>query len=185
MKTTAARFSSNYSGLQIDCKSEGGEEGGNVSTFCKGTGNYQIHIFDSATTLEFLAVTLDRQESVNLASQALDYDTKNRKVEWRLADGVPFAVIMRTNKYKTENDLIAYPTKKTGEFLIVKGLKGFEQIDFEVDAGMPNANKKARELADNAFAVQSSRLEPQSLRKILIPRRLLEFELEAISVSRP
>lgn len=37
------------------------------------------------------------------------------------------------------------------ETLVIKGLKGYRQIDFEIDAKTPAANERARELADNAF----------------------------------
>lgn len=145
-------FSSVYTELKNGCTSSGGEEGGHVSTFCKGPGGYQIHYFDSATTLEFSAASDDMEFSQKLASQALDYDTANRKVEWRLANGKPFAVIIRKNTYQQGDDgLIAYPTKYTGELLVIKGLKGYEMIDGNVDATAINANQTARELADNAF----------------------------------
>jgi hypothetical protein len=39
---------------------------------------------------------------------------------------------------------------KAGELLLVKGLKGYEQIDIEVVARTPDANAKARELTDSA-----------------------------------
>lgn len=155
-------FSSVYTDLKRGCTTGGGQEGGHVSTFCKGPGGYQIHYFDSATTLEFSAASDDMEFSQKLASQALDYDTANRKVEWRLANGKPFAVIIRKNTYKQGDDgLIAYPTKYTGEFLIIKGLKGYEMIDGNVDATAINANQTARELADNAFlqaGTQSNRI---------------------------
>jgi hypothetical protein len=41
--------------------------------------------------------------------------------------------------------------KITGESLIVVGLKGYE-IDETVDAKTPNANSKARDFADKAYA---------------------------------
>ena len=40
---------------------------------------------------------------------------------------------------------------KVGELLRVKGLKGDEQIDFDVDAKTPRANEKTRKMTDNAF----------------------------------
>ena len=43
------------------------------------------------------------------------------------------------------------PENKAGESLLVKGLKGYERIDFEVAASTPGANGKARELADGAY----------------------------------
>ncbi|MEZ5429298.1 MAG: hypothetical protein R2747_23825 [Pyrinomonadaceae bacterium] len=145
-------FSSVYSDLNKNCKSEGGDDGGHVSTICPGAGDYRIQYFDSATTLEFRAEKgPDFENSVYLASQALNYDTKNRKIEWRMADGKPFAVIMRTYVYQTEDGLIKYPAKPINEFLIVKGLLGFDNIDFRVDAKTADANAKARELADNGY----------------------------------
>ena len=62
---------------------------------------------------------------------------------------------MRVAKYGEPDDENPYLGKKIGEELIVKGLKGFENIDFTVDAKTPNANAKARELADNAYSDKS------------------------------
>jgi hypothetical protein len=80
--------------------------------------------------------------------QALNYSQKT--IEWRLANGKPFAVIMRVYEY-AGNDLCATNGKVTKESLVVKGLKGFE-IEETVDAKTPNANLKAREVADKAYA---------------------------------
>jgi hypothetical protein len=70
-------------------------------------------------------------------------------VEWRLADGVPFAVIFR----RDVNDEPEDPSvrKKIGEVLRVVGLKD-EKINFEVDVKkISNSNEEARRLADNAY----------------------------------
>jgi hypothetical protein len=80
--------------------------------------------------------------------QALDYKQKN--VEWRLANGKPFAVIMRMYDYAGTPECNT-AGKITGSSLIVKGLKGFESIDQSVDGNTPNANVKARELADKGY----------------------------------
>ena len=81
--------------------------------------------------------------------QAIDWPQKT--VEWRLADGKPFAVIMRVYEY-AGNELCSTAGKIKSESLMVQGLKGYEQIEGSVDARTPNANVKARELADKAFA---------------------------------
>jgi hypothetical protein len=146
-----AKFTSYYTGLRKGCRSSGGEQGGHVSTFCKGVGGYQVHYFDSATALAITVETLDRKDSFAITSQALDFPTGNRNLEWRMADGKPFAVILRTNTYETKDGLIAYPAKSTGEFLVIKGLKGFEHIDHKIDADQPGANVKARQLADGGY----------------------------------
>ena len=76
-------------------------------------------------------------------------DWKQKTAEWRLADGKPFALIIRMYEYGG-NDQCSTAGKITGESLVVKGLKGFEHIDETVKAG-PNANLKARELADKGY----------------------------------
>jgi hypothetical protein len=40
---------------------------------------------------------------------------------------------------------------KMKRFMLFKGLKGFEHVNFEVDARSADANAEARELADGAF----------------------------------
>ena len=100
----------------------------------------------------FFAVTIAKSEEViQLATLGFDFDHRKAKVEWRMADGKPFAVIMRIPKYGETDEDNPYIGKKIGEQLIIKGLKGFEKIDFTVDAKTPKANQKARDLADQGF----------------------------------
>lgn len=86
-----------------------------------------------------------------LATQGFDFNQNKIKVEWRTANGKPFAVILRVSKYGDTDDENPYIGKKIGEELIVMGLKGFENIDFKVDSKTPNANVKAREMADSNY----------------------------------
>lgn len=46
---------------------------------------------------------------------------------------------------------------RTGCRLVVKGLKGWEHIGFEVDGSAANANEKARRMADENY---SERTQP-------------------------
>jgi hypothetical protein len=157
----ARRFSSLYTDLKRDCRSavklkKGEEYGGDEPLRCKGPGGYEINIGYSASSSQFSINRIgNRDEDVVVSTmQPIDYDLK-RKVEWRLANGKPFAVIYRIDLTKGDSsDAIGMWSKanKTGESLVVKGLKGFEHIDFEVDAKTPNANQKAREMADAAYA---------------------------------
>jgi hypothetical protein len=80
---------------------------------------------------------------------ALDFDDRKTKVEWRTANGKPFAMIMRIPTYGKAKEG-EYFGPVNGEQLFVRGLKGF---DFEttVDAKTPNANARARELADAEY----------------------------------
>lgn len=156
-------FTSAYTDLNKDCKaalkeSEVGE-GQDMPMRCKGYGGYFISIGYSAMA-SHLGVEKEGDENslIGLVNQGISYsDEPGRKVEWRMADGKPFAVIVRVSSYdvpKAEEKADSpYQDKyKTGETLIVKGLKGYEHIDFTVDAMTPNANEKAREMADSNFA---------------------------------
>ncbi len=128
------------------------KQGSDIPTTCKGYGGYDIFIYYSACTSEIQA--RKGAESFQLASQAVNW--KQKTVEWRMAQAygktVPFAVIMRVYEYAGD-DLCATNGKITGEFLIVKGLEGNEHIDEKIDVKTPNANLKARQLADKKFGM--------------------------------
>src|SRR6185436_12338889 len=156
----ATKFSSLYTNLKTQCgpiaKLKKGEEpqGDDMPLKCKGYGGYEVRIDYSAASshLRLQPLRGDSDESINLGTQSLGYD-QNHKIEWRLANGKPFAVIYRIDKSKSdEPETMWSPENKTGEALVIKGLKGFEQIDFEIDAKSPDANLKARAMADEAFA---------------------------------
>jgi hypothetical protein len=147
-------FSSSYTTL-VKCGSgmtkkeerEAEQNGSDIPSKCKGMGGYSVDISYSACSSSF---NLTRgEESISLGMQAVGW--KQKTVEWRLADGKPFAVIMRIYEY-AGNDLCSNGGKIKGESLMVQGLKGFEHIEESVDAKTPNANVKARELADTGYA---------------------------------
>jgi hypothetical protein len=149
----ATRFSSVYSPL-TKCGSgmtkreerEAEKHGSDIPSRCKGFGGYTVDISYSACASNFGLVKGD--ERISLGMQTLNWPQKT--LEWRLANGKPFAVIMRVYEY-AGNDLCTTAGKVTKESLVVTGLKGFE-IEETVDAKTPNANLKARELADKAYA---------------------------------
>ncbi|ATB44157.1 hypothetical protein CYFUS_009639 [Cystobacter fuscus] len=71
------------------------------------------------------------------------------KLEWRMKGGKPFAVIQRVTCYAVdERDGVSKHGKKLGEYLVVKGLKGYTSIDGEVPTKTKDANDKARAIAD-------------------------------------
>ena len=154
----AAKFSSLYTNLKTECKAaiklKRGEnaEGQDMPLKCKGYGGYEVRIDYSAASSSLRVQPLGKSDqSISLGMQPLDYDQK-RKIEWRLANGKPFAVIYRVVKSKTEQpEEMWRPENSAGEFLVIKGLRGYEQIDLELDATAPNANVKAREMADGAY----------------------------------
>lgn len=160
----APRFSSRYtsltgrgcgSGMTKKEEREAEKQGSDIPTRCKGPGGYDINIYYSACTSEIQAVKGDN--SIPLASQAVNW--KQKIVEWRMAQTsanaapVPFAVIIRVYEYAGD-DLCATNGKVTREFLIVKGLGGFEHVDEKIEVKKnPNANLQARQLADKKYTV--------------------------------
>lgn len=161
--TAAPAFTSDYTDLNKDCqaafKEEELGEGQDMPLKCKGYGGYHIAIGYSAWGSSLTAqMESDENVSIALAMQSLTYnDEPGRKVEWRMADGKPFAVILRVSHYdekkaETTGDNPYQDKYKTGESLVVKGLKGYERIDSKVDAKDPKANEKAREMADSNYA---------------------------------
>jgi hypothetical protein len=111
-----------------------------------------VYISYSACTSQF---SLERgEESLPLSTQAVGW--KQKTVEWRLANGKPFAVIMRVYEYMGDEQC-ATGGKIIGESLIVKGLKGYEHIDEEFKVkGTLNPNAKARQIADKGYAKPKS-----------------------------
>lgn len=132
------KFTSVYTDTKKDCA-------GKEPVFtCKGYGGYKVVIGVGGV---FSNARVENGDySLPIAEmQSVGW---NPKIEWRLADGKPFAVIARVD-VNDENSTDA--PKKTGEKLIVKGLKGFESIDASIDAKQAKANEKAREIADKGF----------------------------------
>jgi hypothetical protein len=144
--------------MKNDCKTledpPGTDEGGDPAGECKGYGGYRIFISHSAWAAGYSIQDLkDSDVSIDLGMDYGGYGEKGEKVEWRMANDKPFAVIMRLGKYKEPPDGENPYTDKNriGSTLVVKGLKGWEQIDFKVDGATPDANAKAREMADQNY----------------------------------
>jgi hypothetical protein len=135
-----AKFSSVYTDLNKQCKAALKEseigEGQDMPQNCKGYGGYRISIGYSAMYAHLIAETLDGKHSIPLTTAQINYDMeKGRKIEWRMANGKPFAVILRVE-----------------DKLLVKGLRGYEKIDYDIDTKTtPNPNQQAREMADKAY----------------------------------
>lgn len=157
--TQARRFSSLYTDLKTQCKAairvkRGEEFEGDMPLRCSGYGGYEVRIDYSAASshLRLQPMRGNSDEAINLAMQPINYDQTHR-IEWRLANGKPFAVIFRIDKSKSDQPEDKWsPENKTGESLVIKGLKGFEHIDFEVDGKTADANLQARRMADEGYA---------------------------------
>ena len=157
--TAQIGFTSVYTDMKRDCEFEDGpaetEAVGDPAGECNGFGGYKIFISYSAQAAHFrIESSQNDGEAIDLGTDYGSYGERGEKVEWRLANGKPFAVIIRINSYKGENDGgNTYYTlaNRVGSKLVVKGLKGFERINFEIDGATPNANQKAREVADQKY----------------------------------
>ncbi|MEO8572744.1 MAG: hypothetical protein ABI481_02155 [Pyrinomonadaceae bacterium] len=145
------RFTSAYTSLGAGCKTLSGKNGTDDASLCRGVGGYQIRVYGSAALVHINAEMKGEEGSESLATLSVDFNESKTRVEWRLANGKPFAVILRVPKYGDPTDDNPYFGKVVGEQLIIRGLKGYE-IDLAVDAKTANANAKARELADKAYS---------------------------------
>ena len=150
---SAPTFASSYtpltkcgSGMTKKEEREAEQNGSDIPSLCKGPDGYNVDISYSACSSSFSIIK--GEERISLGMQAVGW--KQKTAEWRLANGKPFAVIIRMYDY-AGNDLCSTGGKITNEFLVVKGLKGFEHIDETVKASTPNANVKAREIADKGY----------------------------------
>jgi hypothetical protein len=153
------RFSSDYTTTAKDCKNDGPESdnGSDTPLICKGSGRYKLAISYSAFGASLRAVA--GETDVSLGDVDFSWDqSPGRKMEWRLANGKPFAAIYRVNTYRDvaaniENGKDPFAAaNREGSRVIVVGLKGFESLNSEFDGKDVKANSKARALADSAYA---------------------------------
>ncbi len=152
-KTGGTQFTSIYTSLSKGCKTLPGSNGSDDAALCKGAGNYQIRLFYSAASSHINAEIKGGDDSVNIATLSVGFDHNKTLLEWRMANGKPFAVIMRVPVYADPVEDHQYYGKVIGQKLVISGLVGFEDmVKGEVDAKTPNANVKARKLADEAYA---------------------------------
>jgi hypothetical protein len=150
-------FTSVYTDLKKQCKALRetiSTEGGDPVARCTGYGGYRISMYYSATsaTLSVQRVA-DGEDVVELGTDYGNYGSRGEKIEWRIAEGKPFAVIMRLWKYRGEGaDGTVYSGQRVGSTLIVKGLPGWERINAEIDGSLPDANARARAAADEGWS---------------------------------
>ncbi|HQU86413.1 MAG TPA: hypothetical protein PKY59_25005 [Pyrinomonadaceae bacterium] len=153
-----AKMTSVYTNLKTDCQPEVKVVADEVPFICKAVGGFRVRIIPAGAWAETIEIVDKNKETVaSLGTHGYGYSiVGKRMLEWRMANGKPFAVIFRINKYSSEEALESgdnpYLDKyKTGEALIIRGLTGYSQIDFEVDGKEKNANVKAQKLADENF----------------------------------
>jgi hypothetical protein len=129
------------------CEEDPTNCGGDGYTECQGPKDYYLYEWYSAiSTMRDVRIRSNDSWNVQLSpTSGLQLQTYGQKTEWRLADGAPFAVIQRTRECDPD------VPKRCEEFLVVRGLRGFETIKSDVNAKASNANAEARSIADNGF----------------------------------
>ena len=145
-------FTSSYTSFARGCRVTPGEGGTDGFSICKGPGRYQVRVYYSAATTQINAEIRDAGDNFPLATLSLSYEPGKSNIEWRLANGKPFAVILRVPTYEETPPDGEYFGKVNGAELIVKGLKGYTNIDASINTKRPNANAEARAVADKGFA---------------------------------
>jgi hypothetical protein len=152
-KTAAVKtqFTSIYTSLDKGCKTIRGSNGTDDAFICKGAAGYQVNEYSAAAASFIAAERKSTDETFPLATVNFDFDYSKTRLEWRMANGKPFAIILRVPKYGDPASNDQYFGKVIGYKLVIKGLKGFN-IDQSVDAKTTDANVKARDIADKAYA---------------------------------
>lgn len=146
----APKFTSIYTSLKTTCKDYDGSNGSDGYSICKGPAGYQVRIYYSASTTQINAEIKGKDDNFPIATANLDFKWEQLKLEWRLANGKPFAVIMRISKYAAAADG-EYFGKVIGQELVVAGLKGFESLSTKIDAKTTGSNGLAREAAGSEY----------------------------------
>lgn len=142
----APRFSSETTPLYPSerCKTVvAGEDGGDPALRCPAKRGFHVDVGFSAwaTHVELTGPGTSVRFDGHVGAQ----------IEWRLADGKPFAVIVRVNEQEPGDDGLPDP-KATR--LVVRGVGGWK-IEGEVAAGAKDAAKAAQDLADTAYRALS------------------------------
>jgi hypothetical protein len=155
-QASATEFSSVYTDLQKDCRAAfhpDDDSGGDAPRSCKGFDGYAVSIDYGACAVQ---VSI-RKGSFDLVFPVQSLDVETRKLEWRLADGKPFAVILRIEEHDSGED-VCERGKKAGEALMIRGLQGFMRINHRLRVGKtPDINAEARQMADQGFASEKAR----------------------------
>lgn len=153
--SSAVKFTSVYTNLKTQCWADGkAGEGQDQALKCKGYGGYVIKIGYSAASSHLrIESSSNENDSVSAPAQPINYDGMGRKVEWRLANGKPFAVILRIDIPKDGLEATEFwqPGNLKGQSLLVLGLGKFKEFSAEIDAKTPNANVGARQQADAKY----------------------------------
>lgn len=147
-------FSSTYSQMDKTCSQADEEDENSERLVCKPVGSYQM-IIDSSAVAISLAIQDTRKKNEPPLEVATRITKLEAALEWRLADGKPFAVITRTQEWKENpkmNGSTEAPFIVTDEKLAIRGLGKCATLNTTIPARQTGANEKARQLADSAWS---------------------------------
>ena len=139
-------------------------EGEDVPQLCRGYGGYWLYRTSAVYRVSLAIQDTSRKFTLPVVAaedekaKALEGSCVKRfggKIEWLVEGGKPFAFIVRVAYYKdTQDEQTVFNAKnKAGEYLFVRGLKGFEALRYDVSATNTafNANEQARMLASRFY----------------------------------
>lgn len=155
---------SKYTNACKDVDTNTVSEGEDVPQLCKGYGGYWLYRTSNVYRVSLAIQDSSRKFSVPMiaAEDAKAKELENNcvkkfgnKIEWLIENGKPFAFIVRVSYFKGTNDeqTVFNPKNRVGEYLFVRGLKGFETLQYEVSVTGTafNPNEQARMLAKRAY----------------------------------
>lgn len=165
--TAKAKSGSVYTGVYSqytkackDVDAETASEGEDVPQLCKGYGGYWLYRTSAVYRVSLAIQDASRKFTVPVVAvederaKELEDSCVKRfgdKIEWLVENGKPFAFIVRVSYFKDTNNeqTVFNANNKAGEFLLVRGLKGFESLQHEVSVMNTafNPNEQARTLA--------------------------------------
>lgn len=125
-----------------------------VPDICDGYKDYKILVSHHGTATKIyigteISKNTDLWDTAELPMFIANNAGNGQTIEWRLADGEPFACIVRAEYNKS---IINPDEKGTANELVVKNLKGFAPINIKIDAQKnKRANEEARQRADSAY----------------------------------
>jgi hypothetical protein len=169
-KAKASIYTQVYSQYSRACKDVDANtvsEGEDVPQLCKGYGGYWLYRTSAVYRVSLAIQDSSRKFTVpvvaadNEKAKALENSTVKKfgdKIEWLVANGKPFAFILRVAYFNDTQDeqTVFKPQNKAGEFLFVRGLKGYESLQYEISVMNTafNPNEQARMLAYKFYQVQ-------------------------------
>ncbi|MFP4164324.1 MAG: hypothetical protein ACLFQB_10570 [Chitinispirillaceae bacterium] len=148
-------FTSKYTNLEDSClwgeEITGIEPRNDDYRICKGLNGYEVYEYYTTygSPVKILQnKSIDYEKALAPLKEYSMY-AYGKLLEWRFADGEPFAVIYRVNCYSHpgsgEND------SELEEYLIVRGLQGYD-IEADIDVKKTSgANQTARDAAEKAY----------------------------------